>query len=143
MKKTIWFKDDLTIEAIEKWSADTMVDHLDMRITEIGDDFLKGDMPVDHRTVQPQRRLHGGASAALAETLGSIAANLALNNETHVAFGQTLFCQHLRPAVQGRVIGTAKAIHLGRTTQVWEINIETDEGKVVCSSRLTMAVVKK
>ena len=100
-------------------------------------------MPVDHRTVQPQRRLHGGASAALAETLGSIAANLVLNNETHVAFGQTLFCQHLRPAVSGRVTGVAKAIHLGRTTQVWEINIETEEGKVVCSSRLTMAVVRK
>tara|TARA_R110000868_G_scaffold100128_1_gene275336 strand:+ start:4118 stop:4552 length:435 start_codon:yes stop_codon:yes gene_type:complete len=142
-KKKIWFKDNLTIEAIEKWSANTMVDHLDMHITEIGEDFLRGDMPVDHRTVQPQRRLHGGASAALAETLGSIAANLTLNNETHVAFGQTLFCQHLRPGVSGRVSGVARPVHLGRTSQVWEINIETEEGKVVCSSRLTMAVVRK
>ncbi len=141
--KKIWFRDDLTIEGLQKWSKDTMVDHLDMRITEIGPDYLVGDMPVDHRTVQPQRRLHGGASAALAETLGSIAANLTLNNENYVAFGQTLFCQHLRPAVNGRVSGTARAIHLGRTSQVWEITISTAEGKIVCSSRLTMAVVKK
>lgn len=143
MNKRIWFRDDLTVEGIEKWSSDTMVDHLDMHITEIGDDFLRGDMPVDHRTVQPQRRLHGGASAALAETLGSIAANLVLNSETHVAFGQTLFCQHLRPAVNGRVSGVAKPVHLGKTSQVWEITITTEEGKVVCSSRLTMAVVRK
>lgn len=143
MSKRIWFKENITIEAIEKWSSNTMVDHLDIRISEIGDDYLCGTMPVDHRTVQPQRRLHGGASGVLAETLGSIAANLTLNNETHVAFGQNLFCQHLRPAVSGRVSGKAVPIHIGRTTQVWEITIVTEEGKVVCSSRLTMAVVKK
>lgn len=143
MTDKIWFHENIDLTQLEAWAKDSMVDHLGIKLTEVGDDYLVGTMPIDHRTVQPHRRLHGGASAALAETIGSFAANMIVNPATHVAFGQTLFCQHLRPAVSGLVTGTARPVHLGKTSQVWEITISTDEGKVVCSSRLTMAVVRK
>ncbi|KAF1008308.1 MAG: putative esterase [Luteibacter sp.] len=118
-----------------------MMETLDIRFTDIGDDWLRGTMPVDHRTQQPFGLLHGGASVVLAETLGSSAALLTLDTEKEVAVGLDINANHIRGVRGGIVTGTAKAVHLGRTTQVWEIRIEEDTGKLVCVARLTMAVI--
>jgi uncharacterized protein (TIGR00369 family) len=109
---------------------------------EVGDNFLKGRMPVDERTVQPFGILHGGASVLLAETLGSMAANYCLRDSGTVAVGLEINANHLRPAASGWVYGAATAIHIGSTTQVWDVVIENEDGKKTCISRLTMAVTK-
>jgi 1,4-dihydroxy-2-naphthoyl-CoA hydrolase len=114
---------------------------LGIRFTEVGDDWLRGTMPVDHRTHQPFGLLHGGASVVLAETLGSSAALLTLDTAKEVAVGLDINANHVRGVREGLVTGTARALHLGRSTQVWEIRIENAEGGLVCISRLTMAVV--
>lgn len=118
-----------------------MMETLDIRFTGIGDDWLRGTMPVDHRTRQPFGLLHGGASVVLAETLGSTAAMITLDPTTHLAVGLDINANHIRGVREGLVTGTAKAVHLGRTTQVWEIRIEDDRDKLVCLSRLTMSVI--
>ena len=106
-----------------------------------GDDWLRGTMPVDARTVQPYGILHGGASVALAETLGSVAGNLCVDTSKEMVVGLEINANHVRAMRGGRVTGTARALHVGRSTQLWEIRIENDEGKLVCVSRLTLAVV--
>jgi 1,4-dihydroxy-2-naphthoyl-CoA hydrolase len=118
-----------------------MMETLGMCITAIGDDWVQGTMPVDHRTHQPYGLLHGGASVALAETLGSIAAMLTLDPTQEIAVGLDINANHVRGVRSGTVTGTAKMLHLGRTTQVWEIRIENEEGALVCISRITMAVI--
>ncbi len=118
-----------------------MVDTLGITIDEVGDDFLRGSMPVDHRTRQSMGILHGGASVVLAETLGSLAANFCVDLSKHVAVGMQINANHLRPAKHGRVLGTARPIHLGRKTQVWNIEIENEEGQLICVSTLSVAVV--
>lgn len=118
-----------------------MMETLDIRFIASGDDWLRGTMPVDHRTRQPFGLLHGGASVVLAETLGSSAALLTLDIEKQVAVGLDINANHIRGVRGGIVTGTARAAHLGRTTQVWEIRIEDEDDKLVCLSRLTMAVV--
>ena len=123
------------------WSANTMMEALGIRITAVGDDWLQGTMPVDQRTHQPYGLLHGGASVALAETLGSTAAMLTLDPEKELAVGLDINANHIRGVRNGTVTGTAKALHIGRTTQVWEIRIENEEGALVCISRITMAVI--
>ncbi|MBT2144408.1 MULTISPECIES: hotdog fold thioesterase [unclassified Rhodanobacter] len=123
------------------WSANTMMETLGIRITAVGDDWLQGTMPVDRRTHQPYGLLHGGASVALAETLGSTAAMLTLDPEKELAVGLDINANHIRGVRSGTVTGTAKALHIGRTTQVWEIRIENEEGALVCISRITMAVI--
>jgi 1,4-dihydroxy-2-naphthoyl-CoA hydrolase len=123
------------------WSANTMMEALGIRITAVGDDWLQGTMPVDQRTHQPYGLLHGGASVALAETLGSTAAMLTLDPEKELAVGLDINANHIRGVRSGTVTGTAKALHIGRTTQVWEIRIENEEGALVCISRITMAVI--
>ncbi len=138
----IW-KQTGSLDQINASSANTMVSTLDIRIVEIGDDFLRGTMPVDARTRQPFGLLHGGASVALAETLGSLAGNLCLDNSKEVAVGLDINANHIRAAMSGIVTGTARALHIGRTTQVWEIRIEDDKQRLVCISRLTLAVVPK
>ncbi|NII12328.1 hotdog fold thioesterase [Oleiagrimonas sp. C23AA] len=137
---SIW-KQDTTVERVNQWSEHTLMQALGIRITEIGDDFLRGSMPVDQRTHQPFGLLHGGASVALAETLGSTAALLTLDPEHEVAVGLDINANHVRGVREGQVIGTARPQHLGRSTQVWEIRIEAEDGALVCISRLTMAVV--
>ena len=119
----------------------TMIEHLGIEVVEIGDDWLKARMPVDHRTVQPQGRLHGGASCALAETVGSVAANLVIDNSQFLAVGLEINANHIRPAKGGYVYGTARPDALGRTTQVWTIRITDEDDRLVCISRLTMAVI--
>ena len=119
----------------------TIAEVIGIEITEIGDDYLRGTMPVDHRTHQPMGILHGGASVVLAESLGSMAANLCVDTTKSYCVGLDINANHLRAVRSGNVIGTAKPIHLGRSTQVWEIKIESEEGKPVCISRLTMSVL--
>jgi 1,4-dihydroxy-2-naphthoyl-CoA hydrolase len=137
---TIWTRSP-TVEGLNDHARNTAADHLGIEIIEIGEDFLKGRMPVDHRTVQPQRILHGGASVLMAETLGSIAANLCLKQPGTAAVGLEINANHLRPVASGWVYGIARPIHIGSSTQVWEIRLTNEDNKPVCISRLTMAVV--
>ena len=138
----LWFQ-PYTLENVQERGVNTMVEHLGIQITELGDDFLCGTMPVDHRTVQPMGILHGGASAALAETLGSLAANLVVDPTKFYCVGLDINANHTRAAKTGFVKGLAKPLHLGSSTQVWSIEIKDAEGKLVCISRLTMAVLRK
>lgn len=137
---SLW-KQPPDLARINGWSANTMMETLDIRVTAVGDDWLQGTMPVDHRTHQPYGLLHGGASVALAETLGSTAAMLTVDPEQALVVGLEINANHIRGVRSGSVTGTAKVLHLGRTTQVWEIRIENEEGALVCISRVTMAVV--
>ncbi|WP_430392341.1 hotdog fold thioesterase [Dyella sp. 20L07] len=136
----IW-KQDISLETINGWSANTMMETLGIRITEIGDDWLRGTMPVDHRTHQPYGLLHGGASVVLAETLGSTAAMLTLDPSQELAVGLDINANHVRGVRSGIVTGTARMLHIGRTTQVWEIRIENEANELICMSRITMAVI--
>ncbi|MEO8778848.1 MAG: hotdog fold thioesterase [Rhodanobacter sp.] len=137
---SIW-KQPPDLARINEWSANTMMETLGIRITAVGDDWLQGTMPVDHRTHQPYGLLHGGASVVLAETLGSTAAMLTVDPAQELVVGLDINANHIRGVRSGSVTGTAKMLHLGRTTQVWEIRIESEEGSLVCISRITMAVV--
>lgn len=137
----IW-KQHVDLSTIDHWSERTMMRAIDIGITELGDDFLRGTMPVDDRTRQPYGILHGGASVALAETLGSTAAMLCCE-EGYAAVGLEINANHIRAVREGIVTGTARPLHIGRSTQVWEIRIEDAAGNLTCISRLTMAVVPK
>lgn len=128
---------------INAFAQNSMSANLGIEITEIGDDFVCGKMPVDHRTVQPYGLLHGGASAALAETLGSIAGGIQINRETQTVVGVEINCNHLRSARNGWVYGKATPIKIGKSIQVWNIEIKNDDGKMVAVSRLTLAVLEK
>jgi len=132
----------LTPEQLNAMSRNTIGEHLGMQIIEVGDDFVRGRMPVDKRTHQPYGLLHGGASVVLAESLGSIGAGMVVGGSGAVV-GIEINANHLRGVRAGWVTGTARPLHLGRSTQVWEIRIENDEGALMCISRLTMAVVAK
>ena len=118
----------------------TTAQHLGIEITEMGDDFVRGRVPVDHRTKQPFGLLHGGVSVVLAESLGSIGAYYA-SPEGHNAVGLDINANHLRSAKSGWVTGTARPVHLGRTTHVWQIEMVNEEGELTCISRLTMAIL--
>ncbi len=135
-----FWKQPHDLDIIERWSENTLMRAIGIRITEIGEDFLRGTMPVDARTHQPYGILHGGASVALAETLGSTAAMLCCEDGM-AAVGLEINANHIRAVRSGIVTGTARPLHIGRNTQVWEIRIENEAGKLTCVSRLTMAVV--
>jgi uncharacterized protein (TIGR00369 family) len=136
------FRDGVDLDAVRASGAGTLVEHLGIQLTELGDDFLRGTMPVDHRTKQPYGLLHGGASVALAETLGSIAGNLAVRDPSkHMVVGLEINANHLAAVTSGTVTGTARPLHVGRSTQVWEIRIEDAMGRMSCVSRITLAVV--
>lgn len=139
---TLW-KTRATLEQLTESSKDTLMEHLGIEYMEIGDDFLKARMPVDTRTKQPAGLLHGGASAALAETLGSIAAGLCVDRETKTIVGLEINANHLRPVTDGWVTGVATPIHVGTTTQLWDIRIYNEQEKLVCVSRLTVANIDK
>ena len=138
----IW-KTQTTLEQLKESSKNTMIEHLGIEYLEIGDDYLKARMPVDHRTTQPAGILHGGASVALAETLGSIAAGLCVDREKKTIVGLEINANHIRPVTDGWVTGVTKPIHVGNTTQVWEIKIYNEQDKLVCVSRLTVANIDK
>ena len=139
---SIWVRQP-TLEALNAMCRGTMMEHLDIRFTEVGEDFVAATMPVDARTHQPFGLLHGGASAALAETLGSAAANFCCDPATHYAVGVEINANHLRAVRSGIVTGLGRALHLGRRTQVWEMRITDDAGRLACVSRLTLAVVER
>lgn len=137
----IWKTDPLpSLEQLVEMQRNTIIDCLGIVVTEIGDDYLCGTMPVDKRTHQPFGILHGGASVVLAESLGSLAANLCVEPGKQYCVGLDINANHLRSVSSGIVTGTARPIHVGRTTHVWEIDIRNEEDKRVCISRLTMAV---
>ena len=124
-------------------AKNTLVEHLGIEFIELGDDYLTARMPVDHRTVQPMGLLHGGASVALAETLGSSGAYLCVDPAKYVVVGLEINANHVRAVRDGWVTGTARPLHRGKTTQLWEIRITDAADKLVCISRLTMAVLDK
>ena len=137
----IW-KSDVTVERLNSRGKGTMVEHLDIRFTEIGPDYLRASMPVDHRTNQPIGLLHGGASVVLAETLGSVAGVLCVDVRKQFVVGLEVNANHLRAVRSGRVTGTARPLHLGRKTQVWQIDIVDEHDWQVTASRLTVAVLE-
>jgi len=133
----------VTIEYLNQFGKGNMGEHLDIVFTEVCEEYLVARMPVDHRTKQPFGVLHGGASAVLAETVGSIAGNCCVNDDGKYCVGLEINANHLRPVKQGYVYARASLLHLGGKTQVWDIKITNDEGKLVCVSRLTLAVLSK
>ena len=139
---TIW-KTGRSVEDLNSGSTGTMVEYLGMRFTEIIDDFVRGTMPVDARTRQPYGLLHGGASVALAETLGSTGATMCVDTTQFLCLGQEINANHVRAARAGLVTGTARPVHLGGRTQVWTIDIRDDAGNLVCTSRLTIAIIRR
>ena len=138
---TIW-KRPISIDLIIERNANTMADHLGIAYLAVGDDTLTASMPVNERTKQPIGIMHGGASCVLAETIGSVAANYCVD-ETHYCVGLDINTNHIRAVREGKVTGVAKPYHLGKSTQVWGIEIRNDAGELVSINRLTMAVLKR
>ena len=139
---SIW-RSPLSIEELNANRDGTLIANLGIVFTEIGADFVRGTMPVDTRTVQPYGLLHGGASVALAETLGSMGAAMCVDAAEYQVVGQEINANHVRAARGGLVTGTARAVHLGGRTHVWSIDIVNEAQKLVCISRITMAVIKR
>jgi uncharacterized protein (TIGR00369 family) len=135
------FRRQPNLDEMNAHGGNTAVSHLGIRFVEAGSDYLRAEMPVDERTRQPYGLLHGGASALLAETLGSVAGNLCVA-EGEQSVGIELNCNHLRAVREGKVVGIARPVHIGRSTQVWDVRIEDEAGRLVCVSRLTLAVVR-
>ena len=135
----IW-KREVTLEQLNQIGQNNMMSHLGIELTCLGSDYLEGTMPVDHRTKQPLGLLHGGASVVLAETLGSVAGYLCTEGEQKIV-GLEINANHIRSARDGQVRGVCKPIHLGRSHQVWSIEIFDDEDRQVCISRLTTSVI--
>lgn len=140
---SIWFKKDIKIEDFSSWGQHTMSETLGMKFIEIGDNYLKISMPVDERTKQPYGLLHGGASVALAETVGSVASALVIDHTKHLCVGLEINANHVRSAREGLVIGTCTPVHLGASTHVWDIKIHDEKGHLICISRLTVAILKR
>ncbi len=139
----IWFKKDLTKDDLKLLGKGTMSEHLGIFWTELGEDYLKAAMPVDHRTIQPYGLLHGGASCVLAETIGSVASALVVDHEKFYCVGLEINANHIRSARKGLVTGTASPLHIGATTHVWDIRIHDEDEKLVCVSRLTVAILPR
>lgn len=137
------FRTGIKLEDLQAMGRNTMVDHLGIEYLELGPDFIRARMPVDHRTVQPMRKLHGGASVALAETLGSFAANLTVDIEKQYCVGLEINANHIKSVTSGYVYGITRPVHIGKKTHVWEIRITNEENELVCISRITMAVLKR
>lgn len=140
----IWFKKYTLEDIVKRFSSTkTMGDFLGMEFTSITDDTLSIKMPIDEKTRQPYGIMHGGAAAALAETVGSIAGNLVVDPEKKICVGLDIFTSHLKMVKSGFVIGTAKPVRLGNSIQVWEIDAKNEKGELVTVTRLTLAVIDK
>ena len=139
----IWHSKDLSVEQLNSFRQDNLGGLLGIRFTEVGDDFIAAEMPVDHRTKQPYGLLHGGASCVLAETLGSVASAMFVDLEHFNCVGIEINANHIKSVKEGKVIGKASPIHLGSSTHVWDIRIVDEYNKLVCVSRLTVAVLSK
>ncbi len=129
-------------EELNAMNKNTLMEHLGIVFTEVGEDFVRATMPVDHRHHQPFGLLHGGASVALAETLGSVGAHISLRGTGSHCVGLEINANHLRSVRSGIITGTSRPIHMGKSTQVWEVRIEDEQQRPVCVSRITMAVLK-
>ncbi len=138
----IWFA-PVTLDEINRRARHSLCDHLAIEFIEIGDNSLSASMPVDTRTMQPMGILHGGATCALAETVGSAAANYCIDQAHYVCVGLEINVNHIKSVRGGRIIGKASPLHLGKTTQVWDIQVRTEQNLLVAVSRLTMAVLQK
>jgi len=139
----IWFNKDVTVDDIKNLGKGTMGEYIGIEWVEVGDNFVKAKMPVDHRTQQPYGLLHGGASCVLSETVGSIASALVVDHSKFVCVGLEINANHVRSARQGYVTGVATPLHLGGNTHVWDIKIYGEQQKLVCVSRLTVAVIPR
>ena len=139
---SIWFEEYL-LERVNEKNKNTMVENCGIIITELGEDFLRGTMPADDRNKQPFGIVHGGANCVLAETLGSIAANMTCDPNTHHAVGISITTNHVKAVRNGVIEGTAKPLHMGKTTQLWEIRTFNENKQMTSSSSLTMAIVSK
>lgn len=137
---SIW-KKPIDLALLKAANRNTAVEHLGIEFVEVGDDFLRARVPVDHRTIQPFGLLHGGVSVVLAESMGSTGAYYALP-EGYRAVGLDINANHIRSASSGWVIGTARPVHRGRSTQVWQIDLTNETGELTCVSRITMAVLQ-
>ena len=140
---SIWFNKSLSLSDIKTIGTNTMGEHLGMEWVDIGDDFLKMKMPVDDRTKQPYGLLHGGASCALAETVGSVASAFVIDYNKFICVGLEINANHIRSVRDGFVTATCTPLHIGASTHVWDIKIHDDRAKLVCISRLTVAILKK
>jgi len=140
---SIWFKKDLTIADISLLGKQSMSDYIGIEWKELGEDFLKASMPVDHRTKQPYGLLHGGASCVLAESIGSLASAMVVNHSRYYCVGLEINANHIRSARDGFVTGIARPLHIGSSTHVWDIKIYDGNEKLVCVSRLTVAVIAR
>ncbi len=138
----VWFQKP-TVEQLNRFSKNTLMEHLNIEYTEIGEDYIRATMPVDARTHQPMGILHGGASVALAESLGSVAATLCVDVREKYCVGVEINANHLRQVRSGKVTGTARPVHLGNRIQVWEIRITDDSHRLVCVSRITLMVMDR
>jgi 1,4-dihydroxy-2-naphthoyl-CoA hydrolase len=134
---------NITLDILNESSKNSMVEHLGIIYTDVGTESITAKMPVDYRTHQPMGLLHGGASVALAETLGSVAATFSVDHEKYACVGIEINANHVKSVTEGWVIGTATPLHLGKSTQIWQITIYNESGELVCISRLTLAVIKK
>lgn len=139
----IWFNKSVTLDDIKHFGKDTMATHLGMQWVEIGEDYLKLSMPVNEKTRQPYGILHGGASCALAETVGSVASALVIDRDKNICVGLEINANHVRAAKDGTVTGHCTPLHLGKSTHVWDIKITDEENKLTCISRLTVAILPK
>lgn len=138
----VWQR-NVTIDELNKMHENTMQSFCGIEFVEIGDDYIKARMPVNERTKQPHGLLHGGANVMLAESLGSIASVLCINLETHTCVGLEINANHLKAVRDGFVYGITKPLHIGRSTQVWEIKIYNEDNKLTCVSRITNAILKR
>ncbi|HTE27432.1 hotdog fold thioesterase [Flavitalea sp.] len=143
IKIMIWYNKKISIDDLVSMGENNMAGWLGIEFVELGTDFLKGKMPVDHRTLQPYGLLHGGASCVLAETLGSIGSSLVIDTERFICVGIEINANHIKSAKEGFVTGVAKPIHLGSSTHVWDIRISNEKNVLVCISRLTVAILPK
>lgn len=139
----MWKVEDVSLEKLNALAPNTLAANLGIEFVDFGKDFLLAKMPVDGRTHQPFGILHGGASAALAETVGSVAGWLCINPEKQYCVGLEINCNHIKSKKEGWVYGKVTPIHVGGSTQVWHIEIRDEQEKMICISRLTMAVIKK
>jgi 1,4-dihydroxy-2-naphthoyl-CoA hydrolase len=140
---SIWHKKDLSLDDLAGLGKHTMGEHIGIRFSEVGDNYIKATMPVDHRTHQPYGLLHGGASVALAETLGSVGAAMVIDTEKFICVGQEINANHIRGVREGLVTGITTPLHIGRTSHVWEIKIFDEKERLVCVSRITVAILVK
>ena len=132
-----------SLDQLNQTRQETMINHLGIEFTAIGEDYLEATMPVDDRTKQPMGLLHGGANVALAETLGSLAASLTLDLSKQACVGLEINANHVRAVKEGKVKGVAKPVHIGKSTQIWEIKIFNQSEQLCCISRITMAILEK